>query len=410
MRETAFPLVRLAMAARRMSPVKSVGSCSIALESVESWSGRLLQEPLDLEDLEGAEFERGDILFGKLRPYLAKVWVADRTGNYIGDFIRLRPFSNFNPRFLGYVLRSREVIEAASAESLGTKMPRTEWERLRQLRIPAPSLEEQRQVVDYLDRETAEIDAFINDLHDLKVLASEHFSSLRSETLRQPSSVGKETDSHSVPLTRALPHRVDYRGATPTKVDDGIQLVTARNIRPGWIDYESSQEFVSPKDYSQVMSRGLPIIGDILFTMEAPLGNAALVDRTDVALAQRVIKFTPTLGVDSRFMCHVMNSNEFQHQLRELATGSTALGLKASKLHQLRVLIPDAPTQKRAVRILDDAWSSLVRLQDLVDEAKKLALERRSSLISAAVTGQIDVTAQRKSAAEQLQDELEVHP
>src|SRR5699024_6590559 len=120
-------------------------------------------------------------------------------------------------------------------------------------------------------------------------------------------------------------------------------------------------------DYSQVMSRGLPARGDILFTMEAPLGNAALVDRTDVALAQRVIKFTPAPGVDPSFMCHVMNSDEFQHQLRELATGSTALGLKASKLHQLQVLVPDLATQTQTVGTLDEAWASVVDLQHLVD-------------------------------------------
>ena len=155
MSSSMFPLVRLARVARRVPPIKSVSSCSIGLESVESWSGRLIEESLEPADSEGAEFEQGDILFGKLRPYLAKVWVADRPGTYIGDFIRLRPFRDCDPEFLGYVLRSREVIEAASAESLGTKMPRTEWERLRQLQVPAPPLEVQHQVVDYLDRETA---------------------------------------------------------------------------------------------------------------------------------------------------------------------------------------------------------------------------------------------------------------
>ena len=47
----------------------------------------------------------------------------------------------------------------------------------------------------------------------------------------------------------------------------------------GWIDYQSSKEFVAAEQYNEIMSRGLPKIGDILFTTEAPLGNVALVDR-----------------------------------------------------------------------------------------------------------------------------------
>ena len=67
-------------------------------------------------------------------------------------------------------------------------------------------------------------------------------------------------------------------------------LVTARNVRNGTIDYAASQEFVDPADAEEIMRRGTPHLGDLLFTTEAPLGQVALVDREDVALAQRIIK------------------------------------------------------------------------------------------------------------------------
>ncbi len=85
---------------------------------------------------------------------------------------------------------------------------------------------------------------------------------------------------------------VDYRGKTPEKVENGILLITAKNIKFGYIDYEVSKEYINPKDYNEVMRRGLPKKGDILITTEAPLGNVAQIDNENIALAQRVIKYS----------------------------------------------------------------------------------------------------------------------
>ena len=84
---------------------------------------------------------------------------------------------------------------------------------------------------------------------------------------------------------------VDYRGKTPKKVESGILLVTAKNIKQGYLDYSVSQEFIEPSDFDEVMRRGKVELNDVLITTEAPLGNVASVDRTDIALAQRVIKY-----------------------------------------------------------------------------------------------------------------------
>lgn len=84
---------------------------------------------------------------------------------------------------------------------------------------------------------------------------------------------------------------VDYRGKTPKKTKTGIFLVTAKNVKDGYIDYEASKEYISYKDYDEVMKRGIPEIGDILFTTEAPCGNVAQVDKPNIALAQRIIKY-----------------------------------------------------------------------------------------------------------------------
>jgi len=136
-----------------------------------------------------------------------------------------------------------------------------------------------------------------------------------------------------LPFVRCAVERADYRGATPEKVQSGVFLVTAKNIRMGWIDYQTSREYVREDQYDLIMRRGLPRIGDVLLTTEAPLGNVALVDREDVAFAQRVIRFR----LDPRrllpdFALYALMSSYFQYQLRIRATGSTAQGHKGQQI------------------------------------------------------------------------------
>lgn len=147
---------------------------------------------------------------------------------------------------------------------------------------------------------------------------------------------------------------VDYRGKTPQKTASGIFLVTAKNIRMGYIDYEASQEFIDENDYSLVMRRGIPKLGDVLITTEAPCGFVAQVDRENIALAQRVIKYrSKDIRLSNSFLKHYLLGGHFQKKLHSAATGSTVKGIKGSKLHQLTIPIPSEDEQARIVSILD---------------------------------------------------------
>ena len=135
-------------------------------------------------------------------------------------------------------------------------------------------------------------------------------------------------DWEIVPLTKQLDSIVDYRGKTPEKTEEGTFLVTAKNIKDGKICYELSKEYVREADYEEIMHRGIPQIGDILFTTEAPLGQVANVDRTDIALAQRIIKFRACRDDNSHWQnvlkyckdgCFQAMIDEYIHMLKETA-------------------------------------------------------------------------------------------
>ena len=126
---------------------------------------------------------------------------------------------------------------------------------------------------------------------------------------------------------------IDYRGKTPKKTDTGIPLITAKNVRMGYVS-EEPKEFIANEDFEGWMTRGIPKVGDILFTTEAPLGNVAeLTLPYRIALAQRLVTFQP-LKDDyiSKFLKYYMLSPIFQRELWREATGTTVKGIKTSIL------------------------------------------------------------------------------
>lgn len=211
-------------------------------------------------------------------------------------------------------------------------------------------------------------------------------------------------------LTKYLESLVDYRGRTPTKVDEGVYLVTARNIKDGCIDYEASEEFIATDEYEHVMSRGAPLIGDVLFTTEAPLGQVANMDRDDVALAQRVLKFRGRNNVlDNYFLKYWIMGQTCQASLERLATGSTALGIKGSKVGQIPLAVPSIDEQKAISSFLDVETS---KIDGLVSEQRRLIellKEKRQAVISHAVTKGLNPNAPIKPSGIQWLGDVPEH-
>ncbi|WP_223431945.1 restriction endonuclease subunit S [Pseudomonas sp. GL-B-26] len=156
---------------------------------------------------------------------------------------------------------------------------------------------------------------------------------------------------------------IDYRGRTPTKTTYGVPLITAKNVRPGFISREP-QEFIALDDYSSWMTRGFPRLGDMLFTTEAPMGNVAIIDITEqFALAQRVICFQLHELSTGPFLKLAIMSSGFQVQLSAAATGMTATGIKSSRLKEIPVPIPPLAEQQRIVSKVDELMTLCDRLE-----------------------------------------------
>ena len=163
---------------------------------------------------------------------------------------------------------------------------------------------------------------------------------------------------------------IDYRGKTPNKVAQGVRLVTAKNVRRGFIN-RSPEEFLSDENYHRWMTRGFPSVGDVLFTTEAPMGNAAVVHLTErFGLAQRVICLHPYGAMNPDFLVLQLLAEPFQFILDKTATGLTAKGIKAAKLKRLPVAVPPAAEQRRIVAKSDELIGVCDRLEAQLTETQ----------------------------------------
>lgn len=240
--------------------------------------------------------------------------------------------------------------------------------------VPYPPLAEQERIAEILIQCDRVIEVKEQKLDELKQLKKEFLRKMfpakgcDTPEIRFPGFTGAWEQHKLIDVC----DYVDYRGKTPTKTDSGNFLVTAKNIKDGYIDYETSQEYISEDDYEETMHRGKPEIGDVLITTEAPCGNVAQVNKENIALAQRIIKYRGHRNlIANTYLKYYLLSPEFQNILNAKSSGGTVKGIKGSILHQQIIKYPKYEEQVKIGQDLN-AINNLITLhQRELEETKK---------------------------------------
>ena len=359
---------------------------------------------------------RGEFAINKMKAWQGSYGVSPCDG-IVSPAYHVYAIERVASDYFHIAIRSRAYVPYFNAASDGVRVG--QWDlsapRMREIPFLVPPRRQQAAIVRFLNHADRRIRRYIRAKEKLIELLEEQKQAIIHQAVTgqidvrtgQPYPAYKESGVEwlgEVPrhwevrtFTRNCVEISDYRGATPKKTDSGVFLVTAKNIRQGWIDYATSREFVAQEEYSSIMRRGLPRVGDLLITTEAPLGFAALVDREDIALAQRVIRFRLDQSVFlPEFGLHSVLDTYFQNQLLCRGTGSTALGIKASKLPQLRIICPPIHEQRAILEHIQVPLRDCERTMAVGTQLIDLLKECRTRLIADAVTGKLDV---REAAA-----------
>jgi type I restriction enzyme M protein len=298
--------------------------------------------PLEIAaENENFALRKGDILFNNTNSVelVGKTCLYDSTerAHYSNHTTRLRvDEARALPQFMALALH--QLFKRGDFAKLCTRwvgQAGVSTTLLKQVEIPLPPLEEQRRIV-------AEIEGYQKVLDGARqILAGYRFQL----------DVAPDWAMH--PLGEICQF-IDYRGKTPEKSSSGIPLITAKNIRFGFISREPA-EFVTEETYHAWMIRGFPKKGDVLFTTEAPMGMVALINHDKrFALAQRSICLSPEPKIlTGGYLCRALLCEQVQKSLEAHATGSTVLGIKASSLKEIEIPIPPLEEQHRIVAELD---------------------------------------------------------
>jgi type I restriction enzyme, S subunit len=359
----------------------------VALENIEGWTGRFVETESEFQG-EGVAFQRGDILFGKLRPYLAKVYLASSQGQAVGDFHVIHPDSLFRPKYLKFQLLTKEVIDLASGSTYGAKMPRASWDFLGSLQLSIPPLNEQEVIATFLDRETAKIDALIAEQQRLIELLQEKRQAVISHAVTKGL-------NPNAPMKAS---GVEWLGEVPEHW----------NILPVWMLFFIGRGRVishediasSPGDYP-VYSSQTEQDGEMGRIDTFDFEGDYLTWTTDGANAGSVFRRAGRFNCTN--VCGTLKSKpnalvilEFAVQSLRLATASFVRmdinpKLMNNVMASIKIPVPPLEEQQSIALHISQHTEEFEPLKAAIDIQLQLLKERRSALISAAVTGQIDV-------------------
>lgn len=389
--------------------IKPDDAVYVGLENVESWTGRLLLEsqPESVDSIVGA-FRAGDVLFGKLRPYLAKVARPDFDGVCTSEILSLRPAAGCTQSYVMYGLLNAPYIRWLDSFTYGTKMPRLSPSQVAGSFVSQPPLEEQRAIANFLNHETARIDALVAKKQRLIELLQEQRAGLITRAVTKgldPSVPMKDSGVewldqypkhwNGLPLKRWVGVKItDGPHETPELLPNGVDFISAEAVNEGRINFERRRGFISSELHAIYCRKCRPARDDILMCKSgATTGKLARVDvdfEFSVWSPLAMIRACKS-RIMPAFLEMALQSDYVQHQIRRTWSAGTQPNISMGDLEQLFVVAPPLGEQAAILDCLGRTIGGFGVLIGRVKEAIERLNELRTAVISAAVTGKIDV-------------------
>ncbi|HXG60427.1 MAG TPA: restriction endonuclease subunit S [Planctomycetota bacterium] len=378
----------------------------IGLEHIESWTGRRIAGTEKIEtDGEVIQFKSGDVLFGKLRPYLAKAYRANEEGVCTGELLDLRP-REVHRDFLFYYLLSRDFISVVDSSTYGAKMPRASWDFIGSLPLLLPPSDEQRAIAAFLDRETARIDALIAKKQRQIELLQEKRAALVTQAVTKglnPKAPMKDSGIEwlgDVPK-HWHPRKLGYvaqmiGGCTPSKANEeywsgSIPWVSPKDMKRRLI--ADSEDHISEAAIRETSLRLIdpPVVLIVVRGMILAHTFPIALTTTPVTVNQDMKALRPNAGLSAQYLAYLLEgiSNVMLSHVEDSAHGTKCLRTELWK--NITVFMPEPSEQGEVCTTLDEYSRSTEQLVEKVRRSIEGLQEYRTAVITAAVTGKIDV-------------------
>lgn len=424
----------------------------LELEDIEKDSSKIIQR-LDASarpfKSTKNKFSKGDVLYGKLRPYLNKVVIADNSGVCSTEIIPLNAEPYIDNRYLFYWLKSEMFLEFVNSVSYGVNMPRLGTKDGVTAPFVLAPLAEQKVIADKLDTLLAQVEATKARLERIpKILKNFRQSVLvaavsgrltekwREETecvdnvlhniqkekkswiknnpdhnevkrvLKRVKEYSNQTKLNEVKLPEMWSWSqledcvlmiVDCHNKTAPYSNVGLPLIRTSNIRDGKFIWDNLK-FVSDDTYKYWSRRCPPEPGDIIFTREAPMGEAAIIPpKHKLCLGQRTMLIRPVERyMSAKFLLISLMDPNFRKRSEELAVGTGVKHYRIGDVSNLVIAVPPTEEQTEVVRHVEQLFD----FADSIEQKANAALDRvnkiSQSILAKAFRG--DLTADWRAA------------
>ena len=375
----------------------------VALENIESGTGRFIETDSEFMG-EGVEFKENDILLGKLRPYLAKVYKAEFCGQAVGDIYVFRGNGDQDAEFLKFMMLSHPFISVVDGSTYGAKMPRANWDFISHMILPNPPVAEQRIIASYLDNRVSRIDTVIAEKEKMIEDLQSYRKSVISETVTRGL-------NPNVPMKDS---GIEWIGMIP-KHWDVSKLKTFAEVQTGSTPSTSvdrywenpTEEWYTPSDFDDNDIRLKPSsrkLATIAFREDACRvfdANTVLIVGIGATLGKVGISAKPCSAnqqinaVSFREKVLPMFGAYYLYAIKDAmkaaANAATLAIMNQSTTKDLPFVCPPYEEQRSIVKSIDIKTSKIANgifdLQSQIEDLKSY----KSSLITEAVTGKIDL-------------------
>jgi type I restriction enzyme S subunit len=373
----------------------------LSLENIESWTGRIrLGETHTTPEGQVKRFQPGDILFGKLRPYLAKVTRPSRPGVCVSELLVLRMINDtVLPEFLEYKLRSTQVIDLVNSSTFGAKMPRADWTFIRNIPITFPrSRDDQRKIVQLVDERQGQIEDYIHSKERLIELLNEEKQTIINQILVQSQGDGtnlKPTDLKWLERVpdgwEVAPAKYYYREIDKRSLSGTEELLTVSHITGVTL---RSQKTVTMFKAESYVGHKLCEPGDLVInTMWAWMGALGVSSVTGIVSPSYAVYRPTSRRLLPQFADLLLRTHPYlgEYNRRSKGIRPSRLRLYPERFLRIPIVCPPEAEQQEILLHVNQATERLDKVTDNAVAEIDLLKEYRNGFVNVAVSGKLDI-------------------
>ena len=376
----------------------------IGLENIESQTGKFVKTGIQVDKSENIVVEIGDVLFGKLRPYLRKYWRATFTSTASSEFLVFQS-SELDMNFLYYAIQSDSFIEEVNTSTYGSKMPRASWEYIKNMRIAFPtSLVEQQKIADFLDKKTAQLDKVKALLEEQIQKLKDYRASLIYETVTKGLDktvpmknsgidwIGQVPEGWGVSRLKYLANKIGS-GKTPLGGSEifeetGILFIRSQNIYNGLILLEDKATYINRNIHQQMIGTCVKKNDILLNITGASIGRVAKYDLDiEANVNQHVCIIRSNRYVLPDYLMYFIMSEFGQFMIKTHQISGNREGLSFENIGNFKIIAPALDYQYEISQYLNKKMLTINQMIKTKDQQIENINKQRQTLIYDYVTG-----------------------